>query len=161
MLSKLFFLITIFLFIGNPSGKGNMYHKEFYPTGYTKSEGWIKTDKKVGYWKFYHSNGSISMKGHYQNDRPEKYWYFYHKNGNLEKEGHYNNGKKRDWWLFYDEKGKVNHKCQLSNGRKNGYCLKYTHEKLTSAEKYANGKKIMEWFSLRSFKKENNLSDLR
>jgi hypothetical protein len=34
-------------------------------------------------------------------------------------------------------------------------------EELKSAEKYKNGKKIKEWFSFNSFKKENKLSDLK
>ena len=35
------------------------------------------------------------------------------------------------------------------------------NEKLTSAEKYHNDKKIKEWFSFTRFKRENNLSDLK
>jgi len=35
------------------------------------------------------------------------------------------------------------------------------NEKLTSAEKYSNGKKIKEWFDFSSFKRDNNLSDLK
>jgi len=66
-----------------------------------------------------------------------------------------------NWWLYYDATGKIQHKCQLINGVKNGYCLKYKKEKLASAEKYSNGKKIKEWYSLSSFKKENSLSDLK
>ncbi|MEN1786321.1 MAG: hypothetical protein AAGF77_14465, partial [Bacteroidota bacterium] len=65
------------------------------------------------------------------------------------------------WWLFYDENEKINHKCQLKDGIKNGYCLKYVNEKLKSAEKFKNGKKIKEWYSFGSLKRENKLSDLR
>ena len=54
----------------------------------------------------------------------------------------------------------MNHKCQLKNDKKNGFCFKYYHNKLTKAEKYRKGKKIKEWTNLKSFKKENSLSDL-
>ena len=126
-----------------------------------KAEGWLKNDLKMGYWKYYHRNGKISEQGAYHSNKREKYWYFYDRNGKVEKEGHYVGGKNTNWWLFYDKYGKVNHKCQLSGGVKNGYCLQYQDEKLKSAEKYRNGKKIKEWYSFRSFKKENNLSDLK
>ncbi|MEX0360480.1 MAG: toxin-antitoxin system YwqK family antitoxin [Allomuricauda sp.] len=99
--------------------------------------------------------------GHYKNNEREGYWYFHDQLGKLEMEGHFKKGEKVNWWLFYDENGKINHKCQLKNGIKNGYCLKYTDEELKSAEKYKNGKKIKEWFSFGSFRKENKLSDLK
>lgn len=65
------------------------------------------------------------------------------------------------WRLFYDENGNINHKCLLMDGIKNGYCLKYVGEELKTAEKFKDGKKIKEWFSFASFKKDHNLSDLK
>ncbi|MFV9550010.1 hypothetical protein [Algibacter sp. PT7-4] len=56
---------------------------------------------------------------------------------------------------------KVQHKCQLKDNKKNGYCLLYKNEKLVSASKYKAGKKIKEWTTFTSFKKENKLSDLK
>ncbi len=97
----------------------------------------------------------------YEYNKREKYWFFYSKNRVRTKEGHYVNGEMTKWWLFYDEKGRTYHKCQLSEGKKNGYCLKYKNEKLTSAEKYQNGKKVKEWSTFRSFERENKLSDLK
>jgi antitoxin component YwqK of YwqJK toxin-antitoxin module len=137
------------------------YHREFYETGITKAEGWLKNGSKEGYWRHYHANGKISEQGKYKNNQRTKYWYFYNPVGRKISEGHYKNDKKVNWWLFYDKNGKVNHKCQLSNGIKNGYCLRYTNEKLTSAEKYENGKKIKKWTSFSSFKRENKLTDLK
>lgn len=61
---------------------------------------------------------------------------------------------------FYDENGKINHKCQLNANQKNGYCLIYSNEKLVSAVKYSKWERIKEWKDLKSFKKENKLSDL-
>lgn len=161
MLTKTFLLITVFLSFGNPSEEMKMYHKEYYEVGKIKAEGWLKNGHKNGYWKLYHQNGAISEQGYYKNDKREKYWYFYTPQKILSKEGHYKKGIKAHWWLFYDKKGRINHKCQLSNGRKNGYCLKYMDEKLSSAEKYRDGKKVKEWFDFTSFKRENNLSDLK
>ena len=37
----------------------------------------------------------------------------------------------------------------------------YKNEKLVSASKFKAGKKIKEWTDLKSFKEENNLSDLK
>ncbi len=166
--AKVFMLMTFFLSFGNPSEadsaakkENNMYHKEYYETGKTKAEGWVYKGVKNGYWRLYHPNGQLSEKGYYKNNQRIKYWHFYSQRGLRAQEGHYQNGKKTNWWLFYDANGRINHKCQLSAGFKNGYCLTYSSEKLTSAEKYKNGKKIKEWYSLSSFKRENNLSDLK
>ncbi len=160
MFSKLFLMITLFFF-GQQPEENMVYHKAYYQTGNIKEEGWLKNGVKDEFWKFYHTNGKISEQGHYQNNQRVSYWYFYDSYGKPLQEGHYKDGKKSNWWLFYDSMGKVNHKCQLSNGEKNGYCLQYINEKLTSAEKYQNGKKIKEWFSFSSFRRENNLSDLK
>ena len=161
MIPKLFFMVTLFLFLGNPSEENGEYHRDYYPTGKLKSEGWLKNNAKTAYWKYYHPTGKLSEEGHYQNNRRTDYWKFYAVNGNPLQEGHYMNGKMTDWWLFFDVQGKIDHKCQLKNGEKNGYCLKHKNGKLASAEKYTNGKKIKEWYSFSSFAKENNVSDLR
>lgn len=157
---KSLLLISMVLISGIPAYLISTYHKDYHENGKLKSEGWFTEKGKNGYWKFYHKNGVLSGQGHYVLDQRENYWHFYDTYGKLEKEGHYHNGKKANWWLFYDENGKINHKCQLSNSKKNGYCLKYRNEKLSSAEKYSNGRKIKEWFSFRSFRSENKLSDL-
>ncbi|MCL6267628.1 toxin-antitoxin system YwqK family antitoxin [Flagellimonas myxillae] len=142
-------------------GAGKMYHRDFYPDGEIKEEGWKERNSKEGFWKFYYPNGQIESQGHFKKNLRNGYWYFRDENGKPKMEGHFKAGEKAMWWLFYDENGKINHKCQLKNGIKNGYCLKYTDEELKSAEKYKNGKKIKEWFSFGSFKKENKLSDLK
>ena len=155
-------LLTSFLFLfGNSPIEENTYFKDYYETGKAKSEGWLRYGIKMGYWKFYHRNGKISEQGHYEYNKREKYWHFYNKHRVKTKEGHYVNGEMTKWWLFYDEKGRISHKCQHNQGKKNGYCLKYENEKLTSAEKYRNGKKIKKWSSFSSFKRENKFSDLK
>lgn len=161
MFTKIAFLVIFLLYTGNPSEDSRSYQKEYYPHGKIKAEGWLKNGLKEGYWKFYHRNGNLSEKGHYRKGLRHAYWYFYKENGKPKQEGHYSKGKMSDWWLFFNSQGTVNHKCQLSNGRKNGYCLQYENEKLTSAEKYQNGKKIKKWTSFSSFKRENKLSDLK
>ena len=142
----------------NPSRE---YHKDYYENGLIKSEGWINGEKRSGYWKFYFESGKVAFEGHFKSDEKEGYWYYYFPNGQLQKEGHYSLGNAVNWWIYYNKKGQVVHKCQLKNGIKNGYCLKYTDEKLSSAEKYRNGRKIDEWFNFGSFKRDNKLSNLR
>ncbi|HMB63928.1 MAG TPA: hypothetical protein VKN36_12690 [Eudoraea sp.] len=131
--------LTAFLSYSSYSGPGSdkTYHKEFYASGVLKSQGWKDGNIKTGYWFFYRMDGS------------------------LEKEGHFLNGKMNHWWIYYDEEGFVHHKCQLVAGKKNGFCLTFRDGKLTAAEKYIRGEKIREWRNFSSFKRENNLSDLR
>ena len=149
-------LILILLIFSN-----KIYHRDYHDNGKLKSQGWKIENSKEDFWKYYHPNGKLMSQGHYKKNAKINYWYFYNENGKLEMEGHFNNDEKVKWWLFYDENEKINHKCQLKDGIKNGYCLKYMDEELTSAEKYKNGKKVKEWFSFSSFKKENKLSDLK
>ena len=161
MLLKLSFLKPLILIFFSVFLLNKAYHKSYYENGKIKEQGWKKGDSKEDFWKFYYSNGKIKEQGHYKGNKRTGYWYFYSQYGKLQTEGHYTQGSMVKWWLFYDKNEKVIHKCQLQNGIKNGYCLKYMNEELTSAEKYKNGKKIKEWFSFRSFKKENKLSDLK
>lgn len=137
------------------------YQKIYFDNGAIKEAGWLNKNEKTDYWKYYHSNGKIKKEGHYNNGQPSKYWYFYHQDGTKKSEGHYRNGLKNNWWLFYDDMEIINHKCQLKNNQKNGYYLMYKNKKLISARKYRAGKQIKEWTDLKSFKKENNLRDLK
>lgn len=160
MLQRIYILLAL-VFLSASVPEDNTYEKSYHENGKLKSEGWLRFNVKTGYWKFYHENGRLSSQGHYEYDKKEKYWYYYSKNRIRVQEGHYTNGEKINWWLFYDKQGRINHKCQLSNGIKNGYCLRYLDSKLTSAEKYSNGKKIKEWDNFDDFKKENSVSDLK
>ncbi|WP_233783183.1 toxin-antitoxin system YwqK family antitoxin [Flavivirga eckloniae] len=155
-----FSLYVIFFFILQASAQ-DVYKKNYDDGGNLISEGWISNNQKVKYWTFYYPNGIVKKEGHFHQDKPIKYWYFYAVNGNKKSEGHFVNGKKNNWWLFYDDMEKINHKCQLKNNQKNGYCLMYKNEKLVSARKYKDGKKIKEWTDFKSFRKENKLSDLQ
>ncbi len=137
------------------------YQKDYYKNGSIRSEGWMTGEKRSGYWKFYFENGTTAHQGHFKIGNKEGYWYYYYQNGLVQKEGHYSQGKTVSWWIYYNKKGQVVHKCQLEKGIKNGYCLKYTDNKLSSAEKYSNGHKIDEWFNFSSFKRDNKLSDLK
>lgn len=155
-------LITLLLFVVSTfSFAQKQYQKNYYKDGALKSAGWIENGKKVNYWYHYHNNGKLKAKGHYNNNKRTKFWKFYGIKGNVESEGHFNNDQRVNWWIYYDKNGNINHKCQVKDNQKNGYCLMYTNAKLTSAVKYSSGKKIKEWRDLKSFKKENNLSDLR
>ena len=111
--------------------------------------------------KKYFDIGNVDEEASSKDENQRKYWYFYSQNETLEKEGHFNEGVKNNWWLFYDDKGNINHKCQLKNNQKNGYCLIYDNKKLIKASKFKEVKKIKEWRDFSSFKKENNLLDLR
>ena len=154
-------LAIIVLLITSLGEEDKEYFKEYHKNGKIKSEGWVINNKKSGYWKFYFENGSLANCGHFHKDQKSEYWHYYYGDGIIKKEGHYLEGAAIKWWIFYDQKGQIIHKCQLRNGLKDGYCLKYKDQELTSAEKYSNGKKIDEWFSFTSFKKENKLSDLK
>ena len=154
-------ICILFVLINGIVFSQKKYTKEYYNDGVLKEEGWVNNELKTGFWTYYYKNEVVKKRGHYKNNLPTKYWYFYRKNGVLEKEGHFVNGTKNNWWLFYDEKGNINHKCQLTNNQKNGYCLLYKENRLIKALRFKKDKKIKEWTDFSSFKKENNLNDLK
>ena len=154
------FILVFLVFSLIGYGQKN-YQKNYFNTGILKSEGWIKNGEKTNYWKFYYENRSLKKEGHYANDNETKYWYFYHLNGIKKTEGHYSEGKKYKWWIYYDTKEEISHKCQFKNNLKDGYCLIYKDGKLVSAQKYKEDKLIKEWTDMETFKKENNLIDLK
>lgn len=160
MYLKAFFYVCAFL-VFNLNVAAKTYSKNYYQSGVLKSEGWIENGNKNGYWKYYYANGQISEQGQYSQGKKVAFWICYNESGKLKQQGKYIAGEKYNWWSFYDSQGKIKHKCQLNDGIKNGYCLKYTNQKLSSAEKYKDGKKIKEWFSFSSFRSENNLTDLK
>lgn len=155
------FIFTLLFLSSMAISAQKEYVKEFYPNGNLKQEGWVLKDKKINHWKFYYENGNLKKQGNFVGNLETKYWYFYRPNLVKEKEGFYQSGKKTKWWLFYNSKGQIHYKCQLENNKKNGYCLVYQNTKLIKASKYEEGKKIKEWRDFYSFKRENNLSDLR
>ena len=132
-----FITLLLSLFLTTKIHSQKKYSKTYYDNGNMKAEGWMLGNKKIDYW------------------------FFYRKDATKEKEGHYINGNKESWWVFYDKLEKVSHKCQFKNNIKNGYCLIYKNNNLIKASKFKDGKLIKEWKDFASFRKENNLSDLR
>ena len=119
----------------------------------------IYSQKK--YSKSYHNNGKMKAEGWMLNNKKTDYWFFYRKDATKEKEGHYINDNKENWWIFYDKLEEVSFKCQFKKNKKNGYCLIYKNNNLVKASKFKDGKLIKEWNDFDSFRKENNLRDLR
>ena len=153
-------VLLIFLISTSYVFSQKTYVKKVDESNLLTEEGWIQNGLKKDYWFYYHSNGEVRSQGHYKNNLKEGFWKYYSVNKIIEKEGHFTHGEKVNWWVFYTKNGTLNYKCQLKNNLKNGYCLIYLKDKIVRIEKYIDDKKIDEWTDLKSFKKENNLSDL-
>ena len=149
----LFFSLTVF--------SQKEYQKSYYKNGVLKKEGWLENNVKENYWFFYYPNGKVKEQGHFKNGLKEQYWLFFYDNGKAKKEGHYLSGKQNKWWVYHNKKGEVIYKCQLVDNLRNGYCLLYKDKKIIKASKFVDDKKIKEWNDYSSFKKENNLNDLK
>ena len=63
--------------------------------------------------------------------------------------------------IIHDYENVIVSKCQYQKNVLNGYCLQYSNNKIQKAEKYINHQKIDEWHSLKDFKRDNKLSDLK
>lgn len=155
------FTVGGFFLMAYTKGEEKHYERTYYEDGTLASEGWKRFNVKTDYWIFYHPNGKVSRQGYYAYGKKEKYWFYYDEHRVRTKEGRYANDLEEGWWLFYDRKGKIHHKCQRKQGVKNGYCLNYTDGKMTAAEQYKEGEKIMEWHNFEAFTKVNSLSDLK
>jgi antitoxin component YwqK of YwqJK toxin-antitoxin module len=138
----------------NPSTEKN-YQKEYYTNGTLKAEGWEIGADKTDYWYFYHLNGKVASKGKFSNDTKEGYWYFFAESGVLIKEGHYQKGVAQDWWIFHDIATRTEKRFQYKNNEKNGFALIYKKRRLKRVEEYKNNRKIGEWTSIFTFKRDN------
>ena len=155
-------IVLYFLFFSLIALSQKTYQKNCYKNGTIKEEGWSNNGLRQGYWYFYYPTGNIKEKGHYKNNIKEQFWQFYYENSTKKQEGHYDsNGLKKKWWVFYNTQGNINYKCQFQDNLKNGYCLQYKDGNITKASKFANNIKLKEWNDFSSFKKENNLNDLK
>ncbi|MCF6279216.1 MAG: hypothetical protein L3J14_02600 [Flavobacteriaceae bacterium] len=159
MVKKLFTLFFLIICVHVFAQKE--YTKSYYENGTLKEEGWLENNHKIAYWKSYYDNGQLKSEGHYKHGLPINFWSFYRSNATLKKTGHYAKGKQNDWWSFYDTNGEIDYKCQFTANKKNGFCLIYKNGKVIKAAKYKAGIKINEWNTLKSFMKENKLSDLK
>lgn len=129
------------------------YFKEYYNNGILKSEGLLPEVEKSGYRKFNIQNVITANQGQFHTRKKEKYWYYSHENANLRKEGRYQSGVATNWWIYCNSRGHIIHKNQLQNDVKNGYRLKYTNQKLSSAEKTSMSAKLMNGLTLTTLKK--------
>ena len=130
-----------------------VFKREYDASGFLKAEGWVEGSTKEGYWTYYFKDGSPKKKGHYHKDKQQGYWYFYSLEKKLLKEGHFTSGVKNGWWTVYENNTTT--KMQYINGKREGFALVYTNKKLQKALKFEEDKKMGEWNSLWSFKRDN------
>lgn len=149
-----FLIKTIyFLFLFPSLETKKEYKKEYYDTGTLKEEGWVNNNLKEGYWIYFFNDGGTQKKGHYHKGKKQGYWYFYSQENVLLKEGHFNIGLKDNWWTFYERKLLL--KVQYKKNKRNGFGLVYHNKKLKKAIKFEEDKKVGEWSSLMSFRRDN------
>lgn len=98
------------------------------------------------YKQFFYPNGVISSEGYLKNNVPMGYWKSYYVTGVKKSEGKWTNNKLDSIWIFYDQFGDTIEKINYYKGKKNGYQYKfYTNDKsknkIYKKELYVNGKK--------------------
>lgn len=153
MVPSLLFKLVYILFLLPVHATEKAYVKEYSDTGILKAEGWIQDDVKEGYWVYYYAEGTPEKKGHYHKGKKHGYWYFYSHKNQLVKEGHFNEGMRDDWWTFYENDSHL--KVQYNKDKRDGFGLVYHNKKLKKALKFEEDKKVGEWSSLMSFRRDN------
>lgn len=101
---------------------------------------------KIEYKRFFYQNGKISSEGYMKEDVPIGYWKSYYITGVLKSEGKWNNNKLDSVWIFYDQLGDTTEKINYYLGKKSGYQFKYYQtendkNKVYSKELYINRKR--------------------
>lgn len=129
------------------------FKKEYFDNGALKGEGWVNNNLKDGYWVYFFNDGATQKKGHYYKGKEHGYWYFYNLENKLLKEGHFNDGWMHGWWTFYENETQL--KVTYNKNKRDGFGLIYSNTKLIKAIKFEKDKKVGEWLSLKSFRRDN------
>lgn len=170
--------ILFFLIVSFTANMPKVFTNKYYDNGKKMACGWLKADKKVGFWEFFYEDGHIKSKGHFLNDlkdgywttyhfsnknrktqgnyinnKKSGYWYYYNSLGEVTKKGHYDNDKPVRWWKYYSTN--QNEKCIYQPDGKTRYCLIYIDGKLQKGSKYINDTLMNEWNSISKFKLDN------
>lgn len=132
------------------------YVKKYYENGKLKAEGWVKHNKKDGYWFEYFENGRKKSQGWYEENIKNGYWYYFNLNNCKLISGNYTNGKKTGWWRFELQNGNTI-KVQYKDNNKNGIALYYKKNKRLpyQAKRYIEGQYQGTWTDYNQFKKDN------
>lgn len=96
--------------------------------------------------QFYYPNGNISSEGYLKDDNPVGFWKSYYITGVKKSEGKWLNKKLDSTWIFYDQVGDTTEKINYYHGQKNGYQYKFyksdnNKNRLYSRELYVNGQR--------------------
>jgi len=153
MITSFLFKTLCILFLLPSSNTEKEYIREYYDTGTLKAEGWTVNNLKEDYWMYYYPEGTTEKKGHYHKGKKHGYWYFYSGKNELVKEGHFDGGLMDDWWVFYENE--IHLKVQYSKDKRNGFGLVYHNKRLKKAIRFEEDKKVGEWSSVMSFKRDN------
>ena len=92
--------------------------KTFYGDGTPSIIGFecIKTNHKVGVWKFYHENGNLAHIGHYKDGLEHGEHRSYYENGQLKMVFFHENNIRVGEWKFYAESGLLERTEFYKNG---------------------------------------------
>lgn len=124
----MFHFLVFFTLLTNNGEK--LYNKTYYSNGNLASEGWTLDNKKIDYWFYYYENGKKKCQGKYKEN------------------------KKVNWWIVFNSDGNILKKCEFKNDVLNGLCIIYDNDKIICAEKYENGIKKKQYFSIEEYKKD-------
>ena len=105
----LYFVLFIFLIIGNSALKGqenllnqNGFNRFYYPNGQVSSEGNMVDGKPDGFWKTYYVSGVLKSEGNRKNNLLDSIWVFYSLSADTIKKINYIYGKKNGYYYTYD-----------------------------------------------------------
>ena len=112
-MDRYYILSVLFLFctiqFSNAQGtlekEADSIQRTYFESGIVSSEGFFKSDKKEGSWKYFYQNSELKAQGMYKYGLKEGEWMYYHDNGNLSSFGNYSEDLKEGIWEFYTING--------------------------------------------------------
>ena len=125
----------------------NIKYTEFhYSNGKISSEGYLKDNKPIGFWKSYYVTGVKKSEGKWQNNKLDSIWIFYNQLGDTTEKINYYLGKKNGYYYKYftgfEDQNRVKSKDLYINGSRNGKSILYYKNGIIGKEiPYVNDKK--------------------
>jgi len=123
------------------------YWHLFYPNSQLKAEGEMKDDQRYGLWIYYSQNGKRSSDGEFdEKGQPSGEWRRYHPDGSISGSGAYVNGKEEGLWTRYDTNGCLVATTYYKAGRMEGPCYMYASDgSVISKGGYTRGERSGTW----------------
>lgn len=102
---------------------------EYFPTGYTKTNGFFKEGKYHGEWRMWNYYNQLNYQFSFNEGRLDGVGQKWYDNGHPSFEGEFNDGKRNGSFSTYFDDGTLHSECGFINNTMSGLCIYSTKSK--------------------------------